>query len=93
MIRCLQCGRPFDNAEDRPVASISGNAASGGTGGFAGSGLKGIGDLTKTDPKTDPKLGSLKNNGGVAFTHALLPDSPAIDCRAVRQDPRIAIVH
>lgn len=27
----------------------------------------------------DPLLGSLQNNGGRTFTHALLPDSPAID--------------
>lgn len=28
---------------------------------------------------TDPKLGSLQDNGGPTFTHALLPGSPAID--------------
>src|SRR5438093_5127182 len=28
---------------------------------------------------TDPLLGPLQNNGGPTFTHALLPDSPAID--------------
>src|SRR5215813_10431300 len=28
---------------------------------------------------TDPMLGPLQNNGGSAFTHALLPGSPAID--------------
>ena len=27
----------------------------------------------------DPRLGPLTNNGGRTFTHALLPDSPAID--------------
>jgi CSLREA domain-containing protein len=38
-------------------------------------GLTATGDLSKTAPK----LGPLKNNGGVTFTHALLPASPAID--------------
>jgi CSLREA domain-containing protein len=38
-------------------------------------GLTATGDLSKTDPR----LGPLKNNGGVTFTHALLPASPAID--------------
>lgn len=28
---------------------------------------------------SDPQLGSLANNGGLTFTHALLPGSPAID--------------
>ena len=28
---------------------------------------------------TDPVLGPLQDNGGPTFTHALLPDSPAID--------------
>jgi hypothetical protein len=27
----------------------------------------------------DPRLGPLQDNGGLAWTHALLPDSPAID--------------
>jgi hypothetical protein len=30
----------------------------------------------------DPKLGPLHDNGGPTFTHALLPDSPAIDAGA-----------
>jgi CSLREA domain-containing protein len=38
-------------------------------------GLEATGDLSNIDPK----LGPLKNNGGSTFTHALLPDSPAID--------------
>ena len=38
-------------------------------------GLKAAGDLSKINPK----LGPLKNNGGSTFTHALMPDSPAID--------------
>jgi predicted outer membrane repeat protein len=34
----------------------------------------------KTDRiNTDPLLGPLQDNGGPTFTHALLPDSPAID--------------
>ncbi|NTU72962.1 CSLREA domain-containing protein [Candidatus Roizmanbacteria bacterium] len=37
--------------------------------------------FNKTNDKnnTDPKLGSLKDNGGTAFTHALLVGSPAIN--------------
>jgi hypothetical protein len=30
-------------------------------------------------PPVDPKLGPLKDNGGLTLTHALLPGSPAID--------------
>ncbi|HSB65303.1 MAG TPA: choice-of-anchor Q domain-containing protein, partial [Anaerolineales bacterium] len=30
-------------------------------------------------PNTDPQLGPLQDNGGSTWTHALLPDSPAID--------------
>jgi hypothetical protein len=37
--------------------------------------LTGPGDQVNTDPL----LGPLQNNGGPTFTHALLPDSPAID--------------
>jgi hypothetical protein len=37
--------------------------------------LTGPGDLIRTDPM----LGPLQNNGGRTLTHALLPDSPAID--------------
>jgi CSLREA domain-containing protein len=38
-------------------------------------GLDGTGDLANVNPK----LGSLKNNGGMTSTHALLPGSPAVD--------------
>jgi CSLREA domain-containing protein len=38
-------------------------------------GLTAIGDLSQIDPK----LKSLKNNGGATMTHALKSDSPAID--------------
>jgi CSLREA domain-containing protein len=38
-------------------------------------GLAAVGDL----PNTDPLLGPLQDNGGLTFTHALLPTSPAID--------------
>ena len=41
--------------------------------------LNGPGDQINTDPL----LGPLRDNGGPSFTHALLPDSPAID----RGDP------
>ena len=37
--------------------------------------LNGLGDQINTDPL----LGSLQDNGGPTFTHALLPGSPAID--------------
>lgn len=37
--------------------------------------LKSDGDLSNINPRLD----SLKNNGGPTFTHALLPGSPAID--------------
>jgi len=41
----------------------------------AGGFLTGPGDQINTDPL----LGPLQDNGGPTFTHALLPDSPAID--------------
>ncbi|MEM6470045.1 MAG: choice-of-anchor Q domain-containing protein, partial [Planctomycetota bacterium] len=34
---------------------------------------------TNNQQNTDPKLGPLQDNGGATHTHALLPDSPAID--------------
>ncbi|PYK08207.1 MAG: hypothetical protein DME65_14505, partial [Verrucomicrobia bacterium] len=37
---------------------------------------------------TDPKLGPLQDNGGPTFTHALLPDSPAIDAGNPNYDPK-----
>jgi hypothetical protein len=42
----------------------------GGVGGF---------DVPGDQINTDPLLGSLQDNGGPTFTHALLPGSPAID--------------
>jgi hypothetical protein len=38
-------------------------------------GLATVGDLVNTDPKVRP----LENNGGATRTHALLPNSPAVD--------------
>ena len=40
------------------------------------------GDLTGNITGQDPLLGPLQNNGGPTETHALLPDSPAIDAGA-----------
>lgn len=37
------------------------------------------GDTASNITGLDPNLGPLQNNGGVTFTHALLPGSPAID--------------
>jgi predicted outer membrane repeat protein len=53
------------------VTSYGYNLSSDDGGGF----LTGPGDQINTDPL----LGSLQNNGGPTFTHALLPGSPAID--------------
>ena len=36
-------------------------------------------DVTGDLPSADPLLGPLQDNGGPTFTHALLPESPAID--------------
>ena len=52
------------------VTSLGHNLDSDGT-----CGLDGTGDLSNTDPL----LGPLQDNGGPTLTHALLPDSPAID--------------
>jgi CSLREA domain-containing protein len=38
-------------------------------------------------PNTDPLLGPLQDNGGPTWTHALLPDSPAIDAGDDAQCP------
>ena len=53
------------------VISLGYNVSSDDGSGF----LTGPGDLINTDPL----LGPLQNNGGPTFTHALLPESPAID--------------
>ncbi|MCB8965805.1 MAG: hypothetical protein H6660_02835 [Ardenticatenaceae bacterium] len=53
--------------------------------------LTGMGDL----PNTNPLLGSLQDNGGTTWTHAIGPDSPAVDagdnadCAATDQRGRI----
>jgi hypothetical protein len=36
-------------------------------------------DFTRDIIGQDPRLGALADNGGATFTHALLPESPAID--------------
>lgn len=38
-----------------------------------------VGDATGNITGQDPKLGFLTDNGGYGFTHALAPDSPAVD--------------
>ena len=42
------------------------------------------GDLTGNIIGQDPRLGPLQDNGGPTWTHALLPDSPAIDHGSAR---------
>jgi hypothetical protein len=51
--------------------SLGYNLSSDSAGGF----LTALGDQINTDPM----LGPLQNNGGLTFTHALSPDSPAIN--------------
>lgn len=53
------------------VTSLGYNVSSDDAGGF----LLGLGDQLNIEPM----LGPLHDNGGPTFTHALLPDSPAID--------------
>ena len=53
------------------ITSLGYNLSSDNGGGL----LTGPGDQINTDPM----LGPLQNNGGLTFTHALLPGSPAID--------------
>jgi hypothetical protein len=67
-----------------PITSAGHNLDSGNT-----CGLTGPGDLTNINPL----LGPLQDNGGVTFTHALLPGSPAIgtgspDCPPPATDQR-----
>ena len=55
---------------DAAVVSLGNNLDGDGT-----CGLNAAGDLARRDPR----LGALADNGGPTRTHALLPDSPAID--------------
>ena len=57
--------------ESSTVTSLGYNLSGDNGGGY----LTGPGDHINTDPM----LGPLQNNGGLTFTHALLPGSPAID--------------
>ena len=64
-------------AGSAPAANCNGAVASEGGNLDSGSscGLTAAGDLSDTDPR----LGGLADNGGDTATHALAPDSPAID--------------
>lgn len=66
----LNGGAP-ENIYDATVISQGYDVCSDDGGGF----LNGPGDQVNTDPL----LGLLQDNGGPTLTHALLPDSPAID--------------
>src|SRR3970282_1052017 len=60
--------------------SAAGNACSLGSGTVTDGGFNIVEDNTCSfTGGTDPLLGSLQNNGGPTWTHALLPGSPAID--------------
>jgi hypothetical protein len=61
------------------VTSLGYNVSNDGGGGF----LTATGDQINTDPM----LGPLQDNGGPAFTHALLSGSPAIDAGDPSFDP------
>ncbi|MBN1438081.1 MAG: right-handed parallel beta-helix repeat-containing protein [Anaerolineales bacterium] len=61
---------PINCAAPDPIVSGGFNLDDGTTCGFTA-----VGDLSDTSPK----LGPLQDNGGSSFTHALAPDSPAID--------------
>ncbi|MCI0400380.1 MAG: hypothetical protein L0Z68_03635 [Gammaproteobacteria bacterium] len=61
---------PEGNCVGAGIISLDHNLDSGSSCGFSAAG-----DLVSTDPA----LGLLEDNGGPTFTHALLPDSPAID--------------
>ena len=61
------------------VTSLGYNVSNDGGGGF----LTATGDQVNTDPM----LGPLQDNGGPAFTHALLSGSPAIDAGDPSFDP------
>ena len=64
-------GANISNGSGGTVMSLGYNVSSDDGSGF----LNGPGDQINTDPL----LGPLQDNGGPTFTHALLPDSPAID--------------
>ena len=60
----------FGDCRSESLASLGHNVDSDGTCGFSGPGDR---------SGVDPRLGRLADNGGPTRTHALLPDSPAID--------------
>ncbi len=67
----IVANNPSDgNCVGAAIISLGYNLDSGNSCGFVA-----LGDLVNTDPK----LGPLADNGGPTFTHALLPNSPAID--------------
>ncbi|WP_145272697.1 CSLREA domain-containing protein [Tautonia plasticadhaerens] len=53
--------------------------APGSAGNLAGSTAEGLDPTVNLVGIDDPRLGPLADNGGPTFTHALLPDSPAVD--------------
>jgi hypothetical protein len=69
----LHSGAQGENISNQSgtISSLGYNISSDNGGGF----LNGPGDQINTDPL----LGPLQDNGGLTFTHALLPGSPAID--------------
>jgi hypothetical protein len=69
----LNAGASGENIfnESGTVTSLGYNLSSDDGGGY----LTGPGDQINTDPLHGP----LQDNGGLTFTHALLPGSPAID--------------
>lgn len=64
-------GGTFDPEASGDFGSLGGNLIGNTTGS--------TGWIANDLQNVDPKLGPLQNNGGPTFTHALLPDSPAID--------------
>jgi hypothetical protein len=69
------------------VTSLGYNLSSDAAGGDGNTGPGGFLNATGDIRNTDPMLGSLADNGGPTFTHALLTGSPAIDMGDPNFDP------
>ena len=68
-------GGNYQGDEASSLTSFGGNLDSDGTCGLAAP----TDQRGRPDAPLDPKLGPLQNNGGPTATHALAPDSPAVD--------------
>ena len=90
----LNAGASGENIVSDPGATVISrgyNLSSDNAGGGPGTGPGGLLNGTADQRNTDPLLGPLQDNGGPTFTHALLPNSPAIDKGKRNAIPALAL--